>query len=185
MSIKSTINSPTKIKSKRKSSTKKSKRKSSTKKSKRKSSTKKSKRKSSTKKSKSKKSSTKKSKSKKSSTKKSSTKKSKSKSTNKKNIKPVIILQKSKIASKKLAVIIGNKTINFGGKGYSDFTIHKDVERMHLYEGRHRSRENWTKSGLKTAGFWSKWILWNKPSLAGSIKDTSKRFNINILNRIK
>ena len=99
--------------------------------------------------------------------------------------KPVIILQKSKVSTKKLAAIIGNKTVNFGAKGYSDFTLHKDVDRMHRYEGRHKRRENWGKSGIETAGFWSKWILWNKPSLIGSIKDTEKRFNIKIVNRIK
>lgn len=114
-------------------------------------------------------------------TRKKSVKKSIKKSVNKKS---VIILQKSKVATKKLAAIIGNKTVNFGAKGYSDFTIHKDIDRMHRYEGRHKSRENWGKSGIETAGFWSKWILWNKPSLTGSIKDTEKRFNIKIINKI-
>lgn len=92
----------------------------------------------------------------------------------------VIILQKSKVAGKKFAAIIGNKTVNFGAKGYSDFTIHKDYDRMKRYENRHKSRENWSKSGIKSAGFWSKWILWNKPSLIGSIKDTERRFGIKI-----
>lgn len=96
----------------------------------------------------------------------------------------VIILKKSKVAGKKLAAIIGNKTVNFGAKGYSDFTIHKDEDRMHRYQNRHKSRENWKKSGIKSAGFWSKWILWNKPSLKGSIKDTERRFGVKIINRI-
>ncbi len=91
-----------------------------------------------------------------------------------------IILQKSTNTDKKFVAIIGNKSVHFGAKGYSDYTLHKDKERMFRYENRHRKRENWTKSGLKTAGFWSKWILWNKPSLLGSIKDTEKRFNIKI-----
>jgi hypothetical protein len=91
-----------------------------------------------------------------------------------------IILQKSTNPDKKFVAIIGNKSVHFGAKGYSDYTLHKDKERMFRYENRHRKRENWTKSGLKTAGFWSKWILWNKPSLLGSIKDTEKRFNIKI-----
>ena len=72
------------------------------------------------------------------------------------------------------------KTVQFGAKGYSDFTKHKDVERKNRYDMRHKSRENWTKSGITTAGFWSKWILWNKPSLQSSISNTSKRFNITI-----
>jgi len=99
--------------------------------------------------------------------------------------KNVIILEKSKVSTAKFAAIIGNKTVNFGAKGYSDYTIHKDEERMHRYENRHKKRENWKKSGINTAGFWSKWILWNKPSLIGSIKDTEKRFNIKIKNKIR
>jgi len=92
----------------------------------------------------------------------------------------VIILKKSSKKDKKFMVIIGNKTVHFGAVGYSDFTIHKDQERMHRYETRHKSREDWKKSGIKTAGFWSKWILWNKPSLISSIRDTQKRFGIRI-----
>ena len=95
-----------------------------------------------------------------------------------------IILRKSKNPDKKYAVTIGKKTINFGAKHYSDFTIHKDKKRMHRYENRHRSMENWTKSGIKSAGFWSKWILWNKPSLLGSISDTRRRFGLKIINKI-
>jgi hypothetical protein len=96
------------------------------------------------------------------------------------NDNDIIILKKSTNPDKKLVAIIGNKSVHFGAKKYSDYTLHKDKERMFRYENRHRKRENWTKSGLKTAGFWSKWILWNKPSLLGSIKDTEKRFNIKI-----
>jgi hypothetical protein len=92
----------------------------------------------------------------------------------------VIILKKSSKKDKKFMVVIGNKTVHFGAVGYSDFTIHKDIDRMHRYETRHKSREDWKKSGIKTAGFWSKWILWNKPSLISSIRDTQKRFGIKI-----
>lgn len=92
-----------------------------------------------------------------------------------------IILRKSNKPNKKFMVTFdGKKTIHFGAKGMSDFTIHKDKERKQRYINRHKARENWTKSGIKTAGFWSKHILWNKPSLRDSIKDTEKRFNIKI-----
>ena len=95
----------------------------------------------------------------------------------------VIILKKSKNSTKKFAVIVGNKTINFGASGYSDYTIHKDPERKLRYEMRHRPRENWTKYGIRTAGFWSKWLLWNKPSLQQSILDVQKKFRIAIINQ--
>jgi len=94
-----------------------------------------------------------------------------------------VILQKSSIASKKFMVTINGKTVHFGAKGYSDYTKHKQKSRMKRYEIRHRSRENWTKSGIYSAGFWAKWILWNKPGFMASIKDTEKRFGIKIVYR--
>ena len=92
-----------------------------------------------------------------------------------------IILQKSSHPDKKYMVTIGNKTVHFGASSYQSYEVHKDPERKKRYENRHKSRENWTKSGIKTAGFWAKHILWNKPSLRASIKDTEKRFNIKII----
>jgi hypothetical protein len=58
--------------------------------------------------------------------------------------------------------------VNFGSKGYSDYTMHKDAARMHRYLTRHRRREAWGPSGKFTAGFWSRWFLWSKPSLEGA-----------------
>jgi len=89
-----------------------------------------------------------------------------------------IDLQKSTRKAKKFMVEIGGKKIHFGATGYSDYTKHKDPERKKRYEARHKKRENWNKSGLNTAGFWSKWILWNLPTLTDSIKDLEKRFGI-------
>jgi hypothetical protein len=93
----------------------------------------------------------------------------------------VIILQKSSNSSKKFMVNVNGETIHFGAKGYSDYTKHKQRSRMFRYNIRHRSRENWTKSGIYSAGFWAKWILWNKPGFRDSIKDTEKRFKIKIV----
>lgn len=74
-----------------------------------------------------------------------------------------------------------SKKIYFGASDYEDYTIHKDKDRMERYLGRHRENEDWTKNGIKSAGFWSRWILWNLPNLEESIKDTEKRFNIKII----
>jgi hypothetical protein len=92
--------------------------------------------------------------------------------------KTIVYLKKSNKPDKKFMVKIDNKTIHFGAKGMSDFTIHKDYERMQRYTNRHKKRENWGKTGIKTAGFWSKWLLWNKPSFEGSKKDIATRFNV-------
>jgi len=95
--------------------------------------------------------------------------------------KITIYLSKSEKKDKKWKVLIDKKTVHFGAQGMSDYTIHKDPERMKRYLNRHSGmHENWTKQGLKTAGFWSRWLLWNKPSLEGSRKDMEKRFNISI-----
>tara|TARA_A100001015_G_scaffold237898_1_gene270612 strand:+ start:1408 stop:1818 length:411 start_codon:yes stop_codon:yes gene_type:complete len=96
-----------------------------------------------------------------------------------------VYLEKSTNKSKKYMVTIVNesgteKKIHFGANGYSDFTIHKDPDRMKRYDARHKTNENWTKSGIYTAGFWSKWILWSKPSLIQAIKYTSQKFGIKI-----
>lgn len=72
--------------------------------------------------------------------------------------------------------------VSFGLKGYSDYTLHKDRARMKRYVGRHAGyaggrlshRENWTRSGAKTAGFWSRWLLWSSPSLEGARRKTEK-----------
>jgi len=94
-----------------------------------------------------------------------------------------VCLTKSTLSGKKYMVKIkqknGNcKIVHFGASGYSDYTKHKDKERKERYIARHKKRENWTKTGVTTAGFWSRWLLWNKPSLYASKKDIEKRFLI-------
>ena len=91
-----------------------------------------------------------------------------------------VVISKSDNKNKKMkAVIDGKKTIHFGSAGMSDYSIHKDPERKQRYLDRHKSRENWNDH--TTAGFFSRWITWNKPTITESIKDTNNRFkNINI-----
>ena len=89
-----------------------------------------------------------------------------------------VVLTKSKNSSKKKydARIDGTKTASFGQKGASDFTKHKNTDRKERYIDRHKKNEDWNKSGAKTAGVYSKHVLWNKPTLKASIDDISKRF---------
>ena len=67
-----------------------------------------------------------------------------------------------------------SKTVHFGSKGASDFTLNKDKARKGRYEKRHKRREDWTDP--KTAGFYAKNTLWNKRTIQASIKDTNQRF---------
>ena len=87
-----------------------------------------------------------------------------------------IVISPSKKTDKKYeARIDGKKSIHFGSEGYEDFTIHKDPERKKRYLKRHESMwEDW--SNPLTAGFYATNLLWNKTSLAESIRDTNRIF---------
>jgi hypothetical protein len=87
---------------------------------------------------------------------------------------PVKVYKSRNGVHKFMAVFPDGKVVRFGRKGYSDYTIHKNCERMKRYITRHRSRENWTRTGAKTAGFWSRWLLWSKPSFRAALRQTEK-----------
>lgn len=73
--------------------------------------------------------------------------------------------------------------VKFGAYGMEDYTIHKDKKRKQLYIQRHSGMgEDWTKTGINTAGFWSMWLLWDKPTIEESLKTLIKKFNIKIHN---
>lgn len=93
-----------------------------------------------------------------------------------------VLLRKSPKKDKKWRVTFENgDRVDFGGKGYSDFTKHKDTQRMLRYLQRHgRMGENWSIKGVKTAGFWSRWLLWSKPELKDAKKLMYEKFKINI-----
>ena len=69
------------------------------------------------------------------------------------------------------------KIIRFGASNYEDYTIHKNLIRKDAYISRHH-KEDWTN--LNKAGSWSRWLLWNKPSIRGSIRDMERKFGIKI-----
>lgn len=94
-----------------------------------------------------------------------------------------VLLKESTREGKKWMVVINpggpNKsTVHFGASGYEDYTTHKDPQRKARYIARHKARENWEKGGISTAGFWSRWLLWNEPSLSASKKDITRRFGV-------
>ena len=91
-----------------------------------------------------------------------------------------VVISKSTNKNKKYDVVVDGKKISFGAATYSDYTIHKDPERKERYIARHKKNEDWNKSGIKTAGYWSKHLLWNKDTLTKSIDDISKKHNLNI-----
>ena len=99
----------------------------------------------------------------------------------------LISLKKSTNPLKKYDVVIEHdgreKKVSFGaihpdGTPYEDYTIHHDEERKQRYIQRHKDKEDWTKSGILTAGFWSRWLLWNKPTIRASLEDIKSRFDL-------
>jgi hypothetical protein len=68
------------------------------------------------------------------------------------------------------------RTIRFGAAGMSDFTKNKDTARKERYLERHKRNEDWNDP--LTAGFWSRWLLWNKPTISASLADIRERFGL-------
>jgi|LakMenEpi03Aug12_release.lakeMendotaPanAssembly.Ray.scaffolds.fasta_scaffold243964_2 hypothetical protein len=103
----------------------------------------------------------------------------------------IFILEKSKNPKKKYSVRFLNdtgrqKTINFGQKGYTDFLLSGDMNKLKAYTARHsKMGENWTnpKSG---AGFWAKNILWNPyaNTLDEAIRQVENSFDIKIVKNL-
>jgi hypothetical protein len=118
-----------------------------------------------------------------------------------------IVLTKSPTDVKKFRVTFEDgKKVDFGQKGYSDFTLHKNPFRMRSYVRRHggkvpktlensedpqkvlksmlnvstSDKEYWSKNGIKTAGFWSRWLLWSLPNLKDAKRFIESRFNVRI-----
>lgn len=116
-----------------------------------------------------------------------------------------IILSRSTNKKKKYQVTFEDGTdIGFGGAGYSDYTIHKDPKRMRSYVLRHggvispsimkeanehkihekmlevnRSKsETWGISGIKSPGFWSRWLLWSHPNMSAALNFIRSRFDV-------
>ena len=82
-----------------------------------------------------------------------------------------------------MLLLMVKKTVSFGATGYSDFTKHKDEERKERYIARHKVNQN--RNDYETAGFWAKNILWNKPTIEASKKNTDRKFkSIKIKNEI-
>ena len=92
----------------------------------------------------------------------------------------IVISPSDKKDKKYEARIDGKKSIHFGQAGASDFTQHKNLLRKERYLQRHSKNEDWNNP--LTAAFYATNILWNKPTITESIRDTNRRFpNLNII----
>lgn len=69
--------------------------------------------------------------------------------------------------------------VSFGAANMKDFTLYPATERekhKKAYISRHRMNEDWTNP--MTAGFWSRWYLWNLPTKTESLQYIKQRFNL-------
>ena len=94
-----------------------------------------------------------------------------------------VYISKSDIKGKKYKILLEyndgrTKTIHIGSDGMDDYTLTGDDEAKKRYIARHRSREDW--NDITTAGYWSRWLLWNEKTLKASVADIKKRFNLKI-----
>ena len=91
-----------------------------------------------------------------------------------------VTVAKSNRAGKKFqAKFEDGPTVHFGSEGMSDYTLNKDEERRKQYLARHKANENWNDK--ESAGFWSRYLLWEKPSLREAAKALrSKGLNVTL-----
>ena len=89
----------------------------------------------------------------------------------------IVITPSIKSDKKFTAKIDDKKTIHFGAKLYEDYTHHKDEKRKKAYLSRHKKDKI---NNPNYAGFYATNLLWNKPTLKESIKNTNEKYNLNI-----
>lgn len=69
-----------------------------------------------------------------------------------------------------------SKTIAFGAEGFSDFTLHKDVQRKNLYLKRHSK----DPTNIDSAGGLARDVLWSKPTLSQAVQFAANKHNVPI-----
>ena len=84
-----------------------------------------------------------------------------------------VVISKSTKPDKRLKATFENKVVHFGAKGGSTYVDHKNQKTKESWLARHRVRENW--QDYTSAGALSKHILWNKPTIAASVRDLNAR----------
>jgi hypothetical protein len=82
-----------------------------------------------------------------------------------------------KIFKQQSGKLLPISVVKFGATGYEDYTLGTSDIQKRSYIARHKINEDWTRTGYFSAGFWSRWLLWNKRTIHESIKDTEKRFD--------
>lgn len=61
------------------------------------------------------------------------------------------------------------ESVYFGDPSGEQYYKHHDNDKKAAYIARHSARENWQDPF--SAGYWSRWLLWNKKTLKASAED--------------
>ena len=85
-----------------------------------------------------------------------------------------IAISRSPRKNKKYVADVDGRKVHFGDPNYDDFTTHRNEQRKKNYISRHRKNKNW--NDVRTAGFYAKNVLWNRPTISESLKDMNSRF---------
>lgn len=119
----------------------------------------------------------------------------------------VKIIRSPNTKKKFRAILEDGRTVDFGARGYSDYTKHKNPSRMRSYVLRHggqiprrviterdpqkihnmmesikkSQKEDWTLGGIGGAGFWSRWYLWSQPNFRRTRAFMTHTFGINFV----
>ena len=68
----------------------------------------------------------------------------------------IYISESARPDKKGMAKAEGHRTVHFGQRGASDYTLHHDDARRQAYIARHGSREDWGRTGVMTPGWLSR-----------------------------
>ena len=102
----------------------------------------------------------------------------------------LLSVTKLKTGKKKYKAVVFNtetqreNTILFGQKGYGDYPqyvkelgIEEANKKKSAYIARHsKAGEDWTASGVDTAGWWAYHLLWNKPTITASLREIKSKY---------
>ena len=86
------------------------------------------------------------------------------------------ISESTRPGKKWMAQAEGHRTVHFGQRGASDFTIHRDEALRQAYIARHGSKQNWGRTGVMTPGWLSRHLLWEKRSLRAAAAAASNMY---------
>jgi len=87
----------------------------------------------------------------------------------------IVISKSSRKHKKWQASSDGKQTVHFGDSRFQDLTEHGDMSRRASYLQRH-SNEDWSKSNMMSPAFMSRWVLWEKKSIAAAIKNLNEKY---------